>query len=82
MAKKNNSSGVTHSNPYNETDNRDPNTPEMSGDDIYYGGCPEVQKMHLSNAGVTWGQSNNSMSGKGTLGGPASGEPQVVDLKE
>jgi len=79
MAKKAGKSGtdaVRYGNPYNETNNPDPNSPDMTGTDIYFGGYDEVLKMHLDDCTIV--STPNSRSGEDILGKPAPGEVQVM----
>jgi len=79
MAKKAEKSGtdaVGYDNPYNETNNPDPNSPDTTGGDIYWGGYDEVLKMHLDDR--TMESTSNSRSGEDILGKPAPGEVQVM----
>lgn len=73
MAKK--ASGVGYPNPRNETTGG-PETADMTGKDIYWGGWPEVTGMHLTEGDMT--STSNSESGDDILGGPASGEPSAM----
>ena len=66
--------GMIHQNPLNEVNNKDPNKPDSMGDDLYFGGWPEIMKMHLSETGPMV-DTPNSRSGGDVMGGPAKGEP-------
>ena len=67
------SSGTIHTNPYNETNNSDPNKPDVMGNGLYYDGWDEVMKMHLSETGDLVSTPNSDAS-HDTFGGPAKGE--------
>ena len=74
MAMKKSSSGDMHPNPFNEVDNKDPNKPDVMGDDLYYDGWDEVMAMHLKETGPMVSTPNSEAS-HDTFGGPAKGEP-------
>jgi hypothetical protein len=69
-----------YSNPFNEVGNTDPNSPDVTGQGLYYDGWDEINKMHLSATGPLF-ETANSKSGRGTMGGPAPGEPQAANPK-
>ena len=69
--------------PFNEAGSRggkDPNVPDTTGDDLYYGGWPEINKMHLSATGPLI-MTENSEAAHGTMGGPAKGEANPGNMK-
>lgn len=68
-------SGVKYPNPFNETGSPDPNMPDTTGDALYFGGWPEIDKMHLSMEGADMISSSNSDASHGIFGGPNPGEP-------
>jgi len=68
------SSGVHYPDPFNEVANKDPNSPDAKGDDLYYGGWAEIQKMHLSTDGADMTTSDNADASHDVYGGPAPGE--------
>lgn len=70
--------GYGYPSPYNETDSGE--LPDTSGaTQIYMGGWPEINKMHLAQTGPM-DETANSRSGKGIMGGPAPGEPNPGDM--
>jgi hypothetical protein len=74
MAKKN--GGVLHSDPFNEVGSKDANTPDVDGEGMYWGGWPEINKMHLSQGSASMKESPNSSAVNDIMGGPANGEPE------
>jgi hypothetical protein len=79
MAKGNGKESVRYSSPFNETGSGGPEKADMTGDAIYWGGYPEMLKMHLKE----WDMAStpNSRSGDDILGTPTTGEPQVMKGK-
>jgi len=73
MAKKN--GGYGYPNPFNEVSSTDPNTPDVTGQGLYFDGWDEINKMHLAATGPLF-QTPNSESGSGVMGNPAPGEPR------
>lgn len=69
------SGGVIHKDPFNEVNNKDPNSPDSTGDDLYFGGWPEINKMHLSTDSADMTSSPNSEASHDVYGGPVPGEP-------
>lgn len=67
-------SGIIHQSPFNEVDNKDPNKPDTTGDELYFNGWTEVMKMHLSETGDMVSTPNSDAS-HDVFGGPAKGEP-------
>lgn len=63
-----------YSNPWNEVNNTDPNSPDTTGRALYFDGWDEILDMHLKNTGPM-DVTPNSTSGRGVFGGPAPGEP-------
>ena len=79
MAKKN--GGILYPDPYNEVSNKDPNSPDVTGDGLYFGGWDEVMKMHLQETGDMV-STPNSESGGDMLGGPTPGEPNPAGMAQ
>jgi len=67
-------SGDVFSNPFNAVDNTDPNKPDSMGDDLYFNGWAEINKMHLAQTGEMVSTPNAEASHE-MYGGPAPGEP-------
>jgi hypothetical protein len=78
MAKKGKSNGMHYPNPFNETEGG-PETADMTGDAIYFGGYPEVLGKHLSEESMV--STSNSESGDDILGTPTPGEPSAMKGK-
>ena len=72
-------SGVIHQNVLNEVDNKNPETPDSMGDDLYFGGWSEINKMHLSQTG-SMTDTPNSRANADVMGGPAKGEPNPANM--
>jgi hypothetical protein len=79
MAKNGKSSGIFYENVSNETGSPNPETPDMTGKDIYWGGFPEVLGKHLVEQSMV--STPNSESGDDILGKPTPGEPVVMKGK-
>lgn len=78
MARRTNGvSSYGYPNPFNEVNNVDPNSPDVTGKGIYFDGMNEILDMHLAQTG-SMTDTPNSMSGEGVFGGPAPGEPQAA----
>lgn len=77
---RNGTSSYGYSNPWNEVNNTDPNSPDVTGRGIYFDGWDEINKMHLAATGPM-DETPNSRSGRddngvtGIMGGVAPGEP-------
>lgn len=78
MARKK-SNGMTYSNPRNQTGSGGPDSPDMKGDDVYWGGFDEVLGKHLQTDSMV--SSSNSESGADILGGVAPNEPDPMKKK-
>ena len=78
MAKKKDS-GMHYPDPSNETGSGGPESPDMKGLDMYWGGWPEVTGKHLSEGDMT--STSNTESGDDILGTPTPGEPQAMKKK-
>ena len=70
-------SGTIHSDPYNEVDSKDPNKPDSTGDDLYFGGYEAVIAMHLQESGEMV-ETPNAKASRDVYGGTAKGEPSPV----
>lgn len=79
MAKKKGASAVSYPSPYNETNPSGPESPDMTGDGIYWGGYPEILGMHLKEESMV--STSNSESGDDILGTPTPGEPVAMKGK-
>ena len=77
--RRNGTSGYGYSNTWNEVNNVDPNSPDVTGTGIYFDGFPEVHKFHLLATGPL-DETPNSRSGRGVFGGPAPGEPNPAGM--
>lgn len=66
--------GYGYPDPYNEVGSKDPNSPDTSGMDLYFGGYDEVMKMHGKQTGPMVSTPNTD-SGSDMIGGTAPGEP-------
>jgi hypothetical protein len=72
--------GVKYPDPFNEVGSKDPNTPDVSGDGLYFNGWDEVMKMHLSTDGADMVSSSNSDASHDIYGGPVAGEPNPAGM--
>lgn len=72
-------SSYGYSNPYNEVGNTDPNSPDVTGDGLYFDGWDEIDDFHLLQTGPME-ETPNSASGRGVMGGPAPGEPNPAGM--
>jgi len=72
--RRNGTSGYGYSNPWNEVNNVDPNSPDVTGRGIYFDGWDEINKFHLLATGPM-DETPNSRSGSGVFGRTAPGEP-------
>ena len=80
MARRGNgASSYGYSNPFNEVNNTDPNSPDTTGKGIYFDGYDEILKFHLLATGPL-DETPNSRSGGGILGGPAPGEDNPAGM--
>ena len=83
MDSKNKTGSYGYPDPFNEAGSRggkDPNVPDTTGDDLYYGGYDEIMKMHTTATGPLI-MTPNSEEAHATMGGPAAGEPNPANMK-
>jgi hypothetical protein len=69
-----------HPDIFNEVDNKDPNKPDSTGMDLYFGGYDEVLGRHgkMGPDAMMHGTPNSDAS-HDLYGGPAQGEPDPID---
>jgi hypothetical protein len=79
MAKK--GGGVLYPDPFNEVGSKDPNSPDVVGDGIYFDGWDEINKMHLQETGDMISTAN-SESGHDLFGGPTPGEANPAGMAQ
>jgi len=71
-----------HQDPFNEVDNKDPNKPDSTGLDLYFGGYDWILKMHgTMGPDAMINGTPNSNASDDLYGGPAKGEPNPINKK-
>lgn len=80
MAKKGKSNGIYYPSPSNETGQGGPESPDMTGKDIYFGGFDEMLGKHLMEQSMV--STPNSEDSDDIYGVPTSGEPQAMSGKK
>ena len=67
---------ASYGTPYNETGSGGPESPDMTGKNMYWDGWDEINRMHLTEGDMEG--TPNTHSGDTILGGPAPGEPNAA----
>ena len=70
---------MVHESPYNEVNNKNPETPDTMGKGLYFDGYDEPLEMTLTSYNIF--ETPNSKASRDLYGGPAPKEPNPAGMK-